>query len=308
MSSCSAKICGVLLALAAAALLCLCAGAEGGLTEDIGNLLGAILGPTGDSGSGGLPAEGDSGRHENYDLMLKSFSEVSDSDVLVDVAADPDVVIDGSSHISFMDFNDPSKDLKTVPELARMLGNAGISRDDPLVIYGECLPCGGGPSMATYVYWVMRYLGHDTVWVLKGGLKEWEEAGLPVNRTSSTRPPTTYTPRPRTGLLADYGYVRSGQAQIVDARSEQGFRQGSIPHSINIPSFRVLNGTGIGDNAVLEDVFKDLDKQRPVVVYTDTGVMASVVWFALNLSGYNASLYSWKDWTDHQRTSPERRL
>ena len=31
---------------------------------------------------------------------------------------------------------------------------------------------------------------------------------------------------------------------------------------------------------------------RPVVVYTNVGVEASLVWFALTLSGYDARLYS----------------
>lgn len=36
---------------------------------------------------------------------------------------------------------------------------------------------------------------------------------------------------------------------------------------------------------------------RPVVVYTNTGVKASMVWFALGLLGYDARIYTWLDWT-----------
>ena len=36
------------------------------------------------------------------------------------------------------------------------------------------------------------------------------------------------------------------------------------------------------------------------MVYTNVGVEASLVWFALNLSGYDARLYSWRDWVENQ--------
>ena len=38
---------------------------------------------------------------------------------------------------------------KSAAEIATILGEAGISPEDTVVIYGECLPCGGGPSVAT---------------------------------------------------------------------------------------------------------------------------------------------------------------
>ena len=50
----------------------------------------------------------------------------------------------------------------------------------------------------------------------------------------------------------------------------------------------------------LQRIFAVLDKGRPVVVYTNVGVEASLVWFALNLSGFDARLYSWRDWLENQ--------
>jgi len=42
------------------------------------------------------------------------------------------------------------------------------------------------------------------------------------------------------------------------------------------------------------------DKERPVIVFTNTGFTASVVWFALELMGFDAKLYSYKDWIINQ--------
>ena len=50
----------------------------------------------------------------------------------------------------------------------------------------------------------------------------------------------------------------------------------------------------------LEKVFAILNKNQPVVVYTNTGVKGSVVWFALELLGYDAKLYSYENWLYNQ--------
>jgi len=62
----------------------------------------------------------------------------------------------------------------------------------------------------------------------------------------------------------------------------------------------VLDGKRIKDEAALKRVFAVLSKERPVVVYTNTGIKASVEWFVLKLMGYDAKLYSWQDWLYHQ--------
>jgi len=235
----------------------------------------------------------------NSNYMLIESTEVSPSDIILDVSVKPKFCINNAINIPYMEFNDPTKSLKSITELAKLLGNAGISQNDSVVIYGECRPCGGGPSMATYVCWVMRYLGHDKVKLLDGGVFAWEAAGLPVKNESFSRPSTTYTPRPRPELLASYDYVLNGKSQIIDARSNQEFMQKSIPGSINIPSSDVWDDVRIKDVAMLEETFKGLSKDKPLIVYTNTGVLGSSVWFALNLTGHDARLYSWKDWMDH---------
>ena len=46
----------------------------------------------------------------------------------------------------------------------------------------------------------------------------------------------------------------------------------------------------------------DLEKDKPVVVYSEDELNASLVWYALQLMGYNSSLYTWNDWEAHQST------
>jgi len=48
----------------------------------------------------------------------------------------------------------------------------------------------------------------------------------------------------------------------------------------------------IKDKEELNDLFSSLDKNRSVVVYTNTGVKASMIWLALTLLDYDARIYS----------------
>jgi thiosulfate/3-mercaptopyruvate sulfurtransferase len=116
------------------------------------------------------------------------------------------------------------------------------------------------------------------------------------------RPKTNYTPNLRPELLATYDYVKNGHVQIVDARTFQDYGMGYIPGALNIPYDQVLSNGRMKSEAELDDLFtsKNLNKTKPVVVYTNAGTQASIAWFALELMGYDARLYSWIDWVDHQ--------
>ena len=131
----------------------------------------------------------------------------------------------------------------------------------------------------------------------------WTEAsttGWQLCRPTVTHPASlpsqSYTPAIKADLLATYEFVHSGTPQIIDARTATEYDAGSIPGSVNIPYDRVLDGKRIKDKEELEDLFSSLDKNRPVVVYTNTGVKASMIWLALNLLDYDARIYSWQDW------------
>jgi thiosulfate/3-mercaptopyruvate sulfurtransferase len=101
-------------------------------------------------------------------------------------------------------------------------------------------------------------------------------------------------------LLSTYDYVKSGVAQVVDARTELEYQQMTILSARNLPYDQVLDGKRIKSETSLKELFLGLDKDRPVVVFTNTGVKASLVWFALMLGGYDARVYTWQDWLKNQ--------
>ena len=228
--------------------------------------------------------------------ILVPLDNIDDSEIILDISPDPAEYIPGAIGIPYTDFLLPGGALKTVSEMSEVLGKAGISERDSVLIYGECQPCGGGPSAATYVYWILKYLGHEDVKLLDGSIDDWVTAGRPTASSPSYLPSENYTPTLNSGLLASYEYVRSGSAQVIDARTATEFEAGSIPGSINMPYDRVLDGKRIKDEAALRDLFSSLDRNKPIVVYTNTGIKASMIWLALTLLDYDARVYSWMDW------------
>ncbi len=239
-------------------------------------------------------------RSGSFAKALAPLSEVKNADVVLDISPNSTEYIAGAININYENFFGDDKREKSVSEIAEILGDAGITQNDSVLIYGECQPCGGGPSAATYAYWLMKYLGHDKVKLLDGGIDDWVAAKLQTQDKPAVLPQKVYIPTIKPELLANYDYVKSGIAQIVDARTVEEFEAGSITGSVNIPYDKVLDGKRLKEEAAVENIFSGLSKDKPVVVYTNTGVKGSMIWLALNLLGYDARLYSWQDWMDHQ--------
>ena len=94
--------------------------------------------------------------------------------------------------------------------------------------------------------------------------------------------------------------MKSGQAQIVDVRPFVEFGKGRIPGSIALDPANVIKGDKIKNGDDLSTVFSRLDKDKPIVVYSSDYSRSALVWYALQLMGYEASIYTWEDWKAHE--------
>jgi thiosulfate/3-mercaptopyruvate sulfurtransferase len=261
----------------------------------------ACNGDSGWSGTAKLDEEDNSTivRSEMAKRMLVSIDEAGGSAIYLDISEQATEHIPGSIAISYDKFLNGT-DLRGEAELDVLLGDAGISRNDSVIIYGECMPCGGGPAPATFVYWIMRSLGHENVRVLDGTINDWVSSGRSAVSDTVTLPAKTYVSQITSDFAANYDYVNSGRAQIVDARTVQEFGNSSIPGAINMPYESVLLNDRLLDESKLKQVFAILNEGQPVVAYTNTGIKASVVWFALTMLGYDAKLYSYENYWINQ--------
>ncbi len=197
-------------------------------------------------------------RSSSFASVLVPIDQAGSFGVILDISPNSTEYIPGALNIPYTKFLKEGGALKSVPEMARVLGDAGISENDNVLIYGECQPCGGGPSAATYVYWMMKYLGHDKVKILDGGIDDWVAAKQPTVTEPQQLPKTVYNATIKSGLMATYEFVQSGAAQIIDARTAEEFNAGSIPGAVNIPYDSVLSGKKIKNEADLAKLFSSL--------------------------------------------------
>ena len=229
--------------------------------------------------------------------MLKSLDTISEKDVVLDVASrrsSGEAHIRGGVNIPAKSFFYENGTLRSVSELAAILGKAGISSEDAVMVYSDSFSSGE----ATAVLFMLRYLGHEDARALDGGLDNWIAASLPMETKENVRSPVSYAARPRAELLADYDFVKSGQAQMVDARSFQDYGKARIGNATFISPENVLEEGRL--KAGLNDTFARLDKSRTVVVYASDLYRASVVWYALRLMEFDARIYTWQDWQAHE--------
>lgn len=236
--------------------------------------------------------------------VFKPMKSVSSSDVVVDVSNGDSYAkshIKNAIHIPSKEFLDGAGNLKTDRELASILGDKGVSQDDSVVIYGNLESSGE----AEFAFLVLSYLGQKDVSLLDGSLADWIAAGLPNETPESIKPGVEYKPEIVPQVIAEFEYVKSGQAQILDARPFVEFGKGRIPGSMAFDPANIIKGDKIKTGADLSMVFSRLDKEKPTVVYSDDYSRSALVWYALQLMGYEASVFTWKDWKANEATGLE---
>ncbi|MRR14336.1 hypothetical protein EG833_02680, partial [archaeon] len=181
--------------------------------------------------------------------ILKPMKSVSSSDVVIDVSNDDSYAtshIKDAIHISSRDFLNSEGNLKTAEDLAVLLGQAGISNGDSVVLYSGQESSG----QAQFAFFVLNYLGQKEVKLLDGSLADWKAAGLPEEVLEKSKTAVVYSPQIKPDVMAEYDYVKSGQAQIIDVRPFVDFGKGRIPGSIALDPANVVKGDkikGVGD-------------------------------------------------------------
>jgi len=236
--------------------------------------------------------------------IFKPMKSVSSSDVVIDVSNGDSYAkshIKNAIHIPTKDFLNGKGNLKPNDELAKVLGDAGVSRDASIVLYGNKESSGE----AEFAFLMLRYLGQKDVKLLDGSLADWKAAGLPEEASENRKPGVEYKPEVKSEVMTDYDYVKSGQAQIVDARPFVEFGKGRIPGSTALDPANIIKGDKIKNGEDLGYVFDRLSKDKPIVVYSSDYNRSSLVWYALQLMGFEASLYTWEDWKAHEATGAQ---
>ena len=233
--------------------------------------------------------------------LFKPMQSISDKELVLDVSASRpsgEARIKGAIHLPWNSLIFENGTLRSNPQLAGILGHAGISERDRLIVYSDTF----SSREATFVLWALRLLGQESIKALDGGLEDWIASSQPLDTQEKILPPGTYVPHPRPELLSEYEYVKSGDAQLVDARTFQEFGESKIPGAIFVDPDELLENGRLKEASALNLMFARLNASRPVVVYSNDLLNSSLGWYALQLMGFDSRIYSWQDWQTNEAT------
>ena len=191
------------------------------------------------------------------------------------------------------------------------LGRAGLRPDDQVVAYDA-----GGGASASRLWSMLRWVGHEAVAVLDGGLAKWSREGRPLSAEVPSFAPTTYPGRARAALQVDTRFVEQhlgdNATMLVDARAPARFLgeaepidpvAGRIPGARNRFNSENLAPDGtFKEAATLKKEFLAMLGDRDpaeIVHYCGSGVAACHNQLAMEIAGLPGSrIYtgSWSEW------------
>ncbi|WVZ77775.1 hypothetical protein U9M48_025600 [Paspalum notatum var. saurae] len=232
---------------------------------------------------------------------------------------DIDGIVDRSTDLPHM--------LPLEEAFAAAISELDIKNQDKVIVYD-----GKGFFSAPRVWWyfaivsemifknprMFRVFGHKNVWVLDGGLPQWQASGFDLERVSSddailkSKAANKAVERVYSGEQVAHN-VTAKTYQQIDARAKgrfdgvapeprEGVRSGHIPGSICVPFPEMFDGAGrLLSAAELQQKFQQagISLDQPIVVTCGSGVTACILALGLYRIGkHDVSVYdgSWTEW------------
>jgi thiosulfate/3-mercaptopyruvate sulfurtransferase len=220
--------------------------------------------------------------------------------------------------------------VKKVAALEKIVGNAGIDDNRHVIIYGSSKVAEFPPQPAEYgtaaPFFILEYLGHKKVSVLNGGIEAWVKAGNPLETNENKLPPTTYkanvqkhllVPTPEMIELVKKKYPNTVHIDVREPKLYhgeiiQGLRGGHIPGTINISrrnNYDEDTGKFLPADQLAE-LYKDIPRDKRIVLSCYSGTGAAHSYIALRLLGYDVAVYddSWIVWGNNPALPAEEEI
>lgn len=191
--------------------------------------------------------------------------------------------------------------------LQDLFSNAGVDSNSLVVAYGD-----GSFIWSARLYWVLEILGHDNVGILDVGYGNWSKNAIATTTEDSIIKKTNFIPRvDNTKIQTKLSTLMAiNKKTVIDGRKVSHYegkeslakRFGHIPTAKNYActqNYQVSkNGNKMKNLKDLKEVYKDLPKDKEIILYCDGGAEAALNYIVLQELGYKASVYdgSWLEW------------
>jgi thiosulfate/3-mercaptopyruvate sulfurtransferase len=204
-------------------------------------------------------------------------------------------------------------------DFEKWLEKAGLTPKDQVVCYDA-----GPGAMAARLWWMLRWIGHESVAVLDGGLAKWTKEGRPVSIDVPLFTRLNYPIKARPEYAIDVRTVEKlfSKSLLLDARAPARWRgehepidpvAGRIPGAKNRYNMDNLSPDGTFKNPkqLRQELEALLGKRSPteVVHYCGSGVAACHNLLAMEIAGLKGGkLYagSWSEWSADSARPRER--
>jgi len=190
------------------------------------------------------------------------------------------------------------------------LGAKGISNQSLVVVYDQ-----GSAMFVGRLWWMLRWVGHNSVFVLDGGIAQWQKEGRAVATAVTTRSATTFTASAREHMRLTVAQTLTALTdptqRILDARAAERYRgevepvdpvAGHIPGAFNRAFASNLRDGLFKPADELKREFDTILAGRApeqLIHQCGSGVSALANMIAMEHAGLNGSrLYagSWSEW------------
>ena len=181
--------------------------------------------------------------------------------------------------------------------LQERFGRLGIDSRKQVVVYDD-----KNGMIASRLWWMLRYMGHEAVAVLDGGWPAWQAARKPQRSGEEVNPATTFVGSPRTEWLVRADGVPDA-VLLVDSRGPERYNgkneeidpvAGHIPGAVNYfyQQNWLENGRYLAMDKIREQLLAVLGDTAPTeaVFYCGSGVSACVNLLALAHAGLGNGL------------------
>lgn len=192
-------------------------------------------------------------------------------------------------------------------DLRVLFSEAGIDSNTHVVAYDD-----GSFIWAARLYWILETLGHTNVSILNVGFSHKDVSTLPISKVPAKIAKREFVPRvDNTKLETKLGTLVSiGNKTIIDGRKNTHYegkeslakRYGHIPTASNYActqNYEVTSdGSKMKDFTTLAELYKDIPKDKEIILYCNGGAEAALNYIVLQELGYKAAVYdgSWLEW------------
>ena len=200
----------------------------------------------------------------------------------------------------------------------KLMQASGVSKDSAVVIVSKGID-NGDATMATRLYWQMKYFGHDNMAILNGGMMQWIKDKRKVSsKHSKIKMGDWLATAERKEILAtskDVEEAIKSKTQLVDTRSmslylgtwrkkSYVFANGHIPGAKSYPNELITTAMPAkfvkATDSKLLLTQMGINPDKKAITYCNSGHLATGSWFVMsellgnkNVKMYDGSMHQW---------------